>query len=213
MVLATVALFVALGGGAWAASGGLIGAGGVIHACVPNKGGPLSVVRPGEKCGRGQRRISFNQQGPPGQTGPQGPPGPAGRQGGQGSKGDQGPAGPGATTFTTTLDSGMVGATLETLGNGLTVTGSCDFGGSHVEVGVKTTAGTNTLQVSGTASNGSSVFPADNENLSGIGQGGSANADMDVLARDAAVGTFARIDIHGSLGSPCEFWGMIIPSG
>jgi hypothetical protein len=211
MVLATVALFVALGGGAWAASGGLIGAGGVIHACVPNKGGPLSVVPPGEKCGRGQRRISFNQQGPPGQTGPQGPPGQAGRQGGQGAKGDQGPAGPGATTFTTTLASGTFAATLETLDNGISITGSCN---ANVEVGVKTTSTTNTLQVSGTASNGSSVFPADNQNLSGIAQGGSVNSDLDVLARDGAVsGKFARIDIHGTQGSPCDIWGMIIPSG
>jgi len=40
------------------------------------------------------------------------------------------------------------------------------------------------------------------------------HADMNVIARDStAGGTFARIDAHGTFGSPCTFWGMITPSG
>src|SRR5437660_12404555 len=76
-VVATLALFVAVGGGAWAASGGLIGSNGVIHGCVPNKGGTLTIVAPGQKCRRGLTAISFNRQGRLGLRGA------AGAQGGQ----------------------------------------------------------------------------------------------------------------------------------
>jgi Collagen triple helix repeat (20 copies) len=86
-VMATLALFVAIGGGAWAASGGLIGSNGVIHGCVRTKGGTLKIVAPRQKCRRGLTAISFNQQGRPG---PQGVRGQQGAQGAQGAQGLQG---------------------------------------------------------------------------------------------------------------------------
>jgi hypothetical protein len=86
-VVATLALFVALGGGAWAASSALIGANGVIHGCVPKRGGSLTVVSAHKKCKRGQQAISFNQIGPRGRPGVQGPQGSPGGKGSSGAPG------------------------------------------------------------------------------------------------------------------------------
>lgn len=79
-VMSTIAVFVALGGGAYAASGKLIGSDGVVHACV-NSHGRLVVVRSARRCRSHQQAVSFNEsgrsgaQGPPGKTGSPGPPG------------------------------------------------------------------------------------------------------------------------------------------
>src|SRR5438067_846923 len=79
--VAFVAIFVALAGGAYAATNALVGSGGVISGCVPAKGGTLSVVKSGHKCPRGTVSLKFNQRGQPGKhgttgaTGRQGPPG------------------------------------------------------------------------------------------------------------------------------------------
>jgi hypothetical protein len=80
-VIAYLALFVALGGGAYALSG-IPDVGGVFHGCVSNKTGVLRVVKSASKChpprGRGKRRdpgefaVSWNQQGPRGLSGANG---------------------------------------------------------------------------------------------------------------------------------------------
>jgi hypothetical protein len=44
-----------------------------------------------------------------------------------------------------------------------------------------------------------------------VGAGDEFNADIDVIAQ-AGTAKFERIDLHGSFGSPCRFWGTIIPS-
>jgi hypothetical protein len=65
-VISTVALFVALGGGAYAASGG--SSPGTVTLCV-GRGGSVRVTA---KCGKGTRKVLVNQrgiQGPPGQPG------------------------------------------------------------------------------------------------------------------------------------------------
>src|SRR5947209_3428975 len=76
-VTATLALFLALGGGAYAASGGLVASNGVIHACVARDGG-LVVVASGKRCAKGTRGLAFNQSGPRGNPGVQGVPGASG---------------------------------------------------------------------------------------------------------------------------------------
>jgi hypothetical protein len=85
-------LFVALGGGAYAATGGsLVARNGAIKGCVDGKGGLLSVVKQGQKCPRGKVGLSFDakgQSGVPGQNGATGLTGPIGVQG---------PAGPAPT--------------------------------------------------------------------------------------------------------------------
>jgi hypothetical protein len=142
--------------------------------------------------------------------GPAGPPGPPGPQGLQGPLG---PQGPGATTFTTTLLQGTTNGTLATLSNGLTVIGTCTNGPANVGVNVKTTNGGNGIQASGTATNAAGVFRADADGGNSIGPvQDTAQADLDVIARDSTVGPFERIDVHGAFGLPCRYWGMVIPS-
>jgi hypothetical protein len=87
-VAATLALCFALGGGAYAASGGIPDSKGVFHGCVNNKTGGLRVTSSGASCHKahkrggkrvgGEKAISWNEKGVRGETGPQGLTGPAG---------------------------------------------------------------------------------------------------------------------------------------
>jgi hypothetical protein len=79
--VASLALFVALGGGALAATG-LVGSNGKIRGCVGGTG-QLKVLKPGKHCRRGQTAIAWSQRGPSGDRGP---------KGAAGAKGDPGPA-------------------------------------------------------------------------------------------------------------------------
>jgi hypothetical protein len=126
-VIATAALFLALGGGAYALSG-VPDRGGVFHGCVSNRTGLLRVVKGASSCrsakGRGKHRdpgelaVSWNQSGRPGANGRDG------ANGVDGGTGPQGPQGPGATAFATTLPSDSAFYTLATVG-GVRITGSC----------------------------------------------------------------------------------------
>ena len=83
-VTATLALFLALGGGAYAASGGFVSATGTVRFCVA-RNGTASVVRAGRRCGRRQTTLTLNQRGVSGGRGATGP---------KGAQGAQGPTGP-----------------------------------------------------------------------------------------------------------------------
>jgi hypothetical protein len=105
-LLALAALFVALGGGALAATK-FAAPTGQIHACV-DRAGHLTLLRPGKACGRRLSEINWSQQGPrgvaglpglQGAQGAQGPQGVPGVKGEQGVQGVEGPRGPGATAF------------------------------------------------------------------------------------------------------------------
>ena len=65
-VISVIALFVALGGGALAATS-FVGTDGRIHGCVGKKG-QLNVLRPGKHCKKGTA-IAWNQRGPRGAPG------------------------------------------------------------------------------------------------------------------------------------------------
>jgi hypothetical protein len=65
-VAATLALVLAMGGGAYAAVGSIPGPGGVIHGCYQKQGGNLRLVRAGKRCSDNENPIAFNQQGTPG---------------------------------------------------------------------------------------------------------------------------------------------------
>jgi hypothetical protein len=62
-VVATAALFVALGGSAYALGPSFVGAGGAIQGCVAKSGGVLTVVKPGKRCPKGARSLMFNAHG------------------------------------------------------------------------------------------------------------------------------------------------------
>lgn len=76
--MATVAVFVAIGGGA-IAMGGVVDSSGQIRACYDKKGpdrGDVRLLVKG-KCSKSENAISWNQRGPAGEQGPQGQPGAA----------------------------------------------------------------------------------------------------------------------------------------
>lgn len=110
----------ALGGGAFAATTGLT-KGGTIHGCVSARTHVLTVLKRGNRCGRGHVALTFDAKGAPGATGPAGPIGQAGAAGAPGAKGDTGTAGkpgtpgtPGTpgknavSLFVSTLESGTI---------------------------------------------------------------------------------------------------------
>ena len=83
--VALVALFVALGGGAFAATGGgFLGRTGTVTGCVASKGGVLRVVKPGNRCPRHTVALRFNALGRPGAAGAPGKTGAAGSPGAPG---------------------------------------------------------------------------------------------------------------------------------
>jgi hypothetical protein len=227
-VALSAAALVAVGGGAYSLAAT---SGATITVCIGHKSGTFYKAR---KCARHDKKLSFNKQGPPGIQGPKGTAGtsvtstslPAGNSscpnGGSSFSASNGTTfacngapGPGATTFTTTLPQGSLSTLmpLMTLANGITVQGGCIA--SSVAVEVVGPTGTSTLQASGTKSNDSTLTTVDIDQASvGPLAAGSTSSDIDVLARDAATGgKFAHIDVHGTHGSPCTYWGMIIPSG
>jgi hypothetical protein len=92
-----LALFVALGGTGYAASGGFSN-GGALKACV-NGNGSLTLLKGGKKCKKGQTAVAWNQTGPAGATGTTGAPGAAGAAGAKGTDGANGVAGERATAL------------------------------------------------------------------------------------------------------------------
>ena len=85
-IAATLAVFLAAGGGAWAATGG----GATIHACYKKRGGALRIA---SRCKRGEKTLSWNQIGPRGAKGTAGKAGARGATGLQGPSGKEGPRG------------------------------------------------------------------------------------------------------------------------
>ena len=90
--LGALALFVALGGVSYAATGGFV-SGGQLKACV-NGGGAITLLNSGKHCKRGQKQIAWNQTGPQGATGATGANGAVGAAGGTGAGGASGNTGP-----------------------------------------------------------------------------------------------------------------------
>ena len=88
--LGALALFMALGGTGYAATGGF-SSGGALHACA-NGEGVIRLVKPGKKCKKGQTAVAWNQTGPKGAAGAKGATGAAGAPGTNGLEGPRGPS-------------------------------------------------------------------------------------------------------------------------
>ncbi len=86
-VAAYLALFVALGGSAYAVSTSKPT--GVLKACVSNETGAMRLLRQGS-CKPSEHMVRWNIAGPAGPAGPAGQAGPTGAQGGQGPQGPTG---------------------------------------------------------------------------------------------------------------------------
>src|SRR4051794_6237406 len=99
------------------------GSDGLITACYNTATNPSGTMRlvdaaSGAKCGKNEKQLAWNQQGPNGNTGPTGPQGPQGQRGPTGpagSTGDQGlqgePGAPGVSNarLATTSDAVAIG--------------------------------------------------------------------------------------------------------
>jgi hypothetical protein len=92
--VATLALFIALGGGAYAASSGLISSSGLVQACVHSRGGVPRVVRAHARCGHGRVPLFLATPGATSLRGLRGPKGARGPRGHTGKTGPTGPTGP-----------------------------------------------------------------------------------------------------------------------
>jgi hypothetical protein len=89
-VMSTIAVFIALGGGAWAATGLQSSSTSAINACVKKKGakkGQLRIVSATATCKKSERALSWTAVGTPGPIGPKGDKGDKGDQGIQGLAG------------------------------------------------------------------------------------------------------------------------------
>jgi hypothetical protein len=84
--IGVLALFVALGGVSYAASGGFASTTGQLTACV-GANGAMALLKSGGHCKHGQKPVAWSQQGP---AGPAGPKGGAGAQGAVGPTGTPG---------------------------------------------------------------------------------------------------------------------------
>ena len=213
-VVGYVALFLALGGGALAATRGFTGPDGQIHGCVNAKGG-LTVLRaPATSCASGKTRIVWNQTGPRGLSGPRGPQGIQGIQGGQGPQGApglQGPkgdAGAGAISIPIThLDHNTTAPTRVL--DGIQINVLC--GGSMVLLSIGSENPGGTIYVSGDKAEDGALSALNTSTTLNVTALGTATANLDVIA--TASGTWNHIDLGGYYGgaSGCNFWGLLIP--
>lgn len=88
-VASALALFISLGGGAYAATGKLVRADETIRACVA-KSGSVRIVTAKQSCRTRETAVTWNRRGPVGRTGATGPRGPAGERGPAGADGANG---------------------------------------------------------------------------------------------------------------------------
>jgi hypothetical protein len=212
-VTATLALFAALGGGAYATTR-FVGSDGMIHGCVGG-GGSLTLVKAGKPCAKGKSAIAWNQQGVQGSPGTQGsnggrgPKGDAGPKGDPGAPGATGPQGPGAISFNVHEQPGFSG-TLETV-DGINVAGTCErtFGPVYVTIFPEHEEGS--ISAMGDE--------APDGELKSIQQAAPyvtveahTTANLDVIS--TVNGVWSRFDLGGYKAGeegPCNFWGLITP--
>ena len=138
-VMSTLALFVALGGGAFAASGGLVSSSGLVQECVSGRGGVPRVVRAHARCGHHTVPLFLatpgatalrGLRGAKGSTGPRGHTGPTGPQG---PVGPQGPAAPGTYAFSLTNSSGAEQIVASKFAGGDEMRLACGAGRCHAQ--------------------------------------------------------------------------------
>ncbi len=195
-VVATIALFIALGGATAFAATQL--AKNSVGAKQLKKG----AVTPVKLSAAARKTLT----GAPGKDGSRGPEGPSGKEG---------PRGPGAVTVDVAVPEGVGRTTVESL-NGVLVKASCNLSGV-AELGLAAANNFGTLDAYGTKSvdSGAEALSVHETatNEFGISDPSTPHGSiLDVIARDTEVGTaFARFDLH--LDSvDCRLRGMITPS-
>jgi hypothetical protein len=194
--IAVLALFVALGGTAYAS--GLIPGSQIKNHSIPVK----KLTGAAIKSLRGQL----------GPTGPQGPKGDPGPQGNPGPKGDTGPQGPGAMSFIRgdVPDDGFMHVV--TTIDGLDVVYTCFPAG--VELFVIPHTGADTVFASGDRADDGSLASIQTSGAD-VAAAGASTANLDVIAWAGSVGTISRFDLGGFFNgsNACNIWGLITPGG
>jgi hypothetical protein len=156
-----------------------------IHSCVDKH---TTVLHVQSRCGRGQNRLVWNQQGAPGK---QGPRGATGSQGQQGQTGPQGP--PAASAWAVVNADGSIAG-----GHGITIQ---HFGG-----------GTYGARAGGVCSIGTPATVAVNPDAAPLGPpqpplawaSGGASADFTVNTGRLVSGTFTPIDLPFDITITCS---------
>jgi hypothetical protein len=167
----TLALFLAIGGVAYGASGNsLVGPHGNINSCVPKNGGGVNVWKPGHHCSGGRVALAWPASA---QAGAPGAPGAAGATGATGATG---PSNPAATTVDgetvnklalreVTPSSGSTSQTLYSV-DGLTILALCS------------STGTASLAANGPASADSALTVSGFQGTGSTGSYGSQTATL-----------------------------------
>jgi hypothetical protein len=185
LVISLIALFVALGGTAYAS--GLISGGRIENHSIPAKKLTKSA-------------IAYLH----GQRGPTGPPGP------KGATGPKGPPGPGAISI---LKGGVPADDqyhLLTTIDGLDVRYDCNSSpGVTLVLGRQSSA--DTVFASGDAASDGTLTSIQKAAPT-IGSTGTNTANLDVIAWAGSVGRISRFDLGGyNSGTACNIWGLITP--
>ena len=224
--LALGALFVALGGVAYAATGSsspFVGPHGFINTCVPASGGEVNVWKPGHRCSGGRVGLAFPAAGP---TGASGASGAAGATGSTGATGATGPSNPDATTvdgisatkLLVRVPTPASGTTSQTLYNagGLTILAECDSTGNASLVADGPASADAELTVSGYDSSGaafgSQTASLGSSSAAALGPAGSGEASFAYAASAGAVvdGTvgYQKAPSFGTVAG-CAFFGTV----
>jgi hypothetical protein len=206
--MATVAAFLALGGGALAARS-LVSSDGHITGCV-SRSGLVRVIQPGHACGRRDRQLIWNQ------TGRRGLRGPKGDTGGRGPKGDTGAAGSsaagsGAVPVSQTLPFGSPYDTQVVLAkfDGFQAVGTCNSTASQVVI---VGAPNGPVSFFGDQAEDGKVTRVD-ATESDVRAAAHGSGALDGTVEAAYSGRWARVDLgtyHG--GSGCNFYGVVVPT-
>jgi hypothetical protein len=188
--VALLALFVALGGSAYAATQ-------LPKNSVGSKQIKEGAVSPAKLSRASKSTLT-------GATGPQGPAGKEGAAGKEGPPGKEGPQGPGAVSFE---DAATPAERMVRSVDGIELIDSCNAEAASIKfVG----AGGIYLSFYGTHNLGSTVYPIASDSTSVSYNGANVGVDM-VVRSSGGNRAFTRFDLHIFAGD-CKLVGMITPS-
>jgi hypothetical protein len=216
-VVATLALFIALGGGAYAAlrvPKNSVGSK-QLRADAVNS----SKVQNGSLL-EGDFKAGQLPAGPKGDAGSPGPKGDAclpADAACRGPKGDAGSQGPGALSFDGQFPIDGIQHNI-TVTNGIRVAMSCDAGISEVVTAPDFAHGFygwGTQSVDGGAVSHAAVSTGSSISPDGITVSGASRVELDVVAHSTATGEavkWTRVDVLGVRGGMCNYHALVIPS-
>jgi hypothetical protein len=224
-IVAGTALFIALGGGAYAATTSFVGPHGYINTCVPPSGGEVNVWKPGHRCTGGRVGLAFPANavaGPKGATGSTGPTGLTGATGATGS------ANPAATTVDgqtvtklslkePTPTSVTTSMTLYS-GAGLTILAACDSSGNASLQANGPVSADSELTVSGFQNGGTGYYGSQTStlgpaSLAALGPAVAGEASFSYASSSGQVVTgnigYQKAPSLGSFAG-CAFFGTVV---